>query len=1109
MRRYQVLVFLIVCLFLVQWMARINTGYTASSNDDTMAVASPSAQASNDPVVTQPLTTTAEELMGEPHPIPEMIESARRKFEQRKLLSEKYKDLSFAREDYKRRYNLDPPRGFDKWHAYMVSQLPTDSVNLIDYDTLMDNLLPYRAIHPKQLRRRIWAMDKHDMMTTIVKVKDGNRFKTINHNSNAVAIGGIQTLLDAALSASGGSLKELELLYNLLDESRSLVAYDVVEKYRHAARQKQYLANADDPVPKDEWFMGEDPKDFGKYDGDMIDQPRPVDMMTLWRKTRDTCPPNSPSRNGDIDPMAGHYFPWDKPDWKYAPLPFTVAGFIRNFTDSTDVCLQNDIQAYYGMIIRPATTKVVVNDLFPFMSQAIMSGYNDILLPSGLYHYNQVRKTDKRVPWNDKKVTMMWRGSSTGGQARNGDWKGIQRGRLVCRLNRQDKSTESVIVDTPLGMQSIHLPTSTLDKLADVAITNILHSDDLAAKNMKETPCLRVHSGGMPFETLPEYRYLLDVDGNSFSSRFQELLRMKSVVIKSQLVYEWFTSSVIPWYHYVPMNMRFSDTYDIVTWFEGFSSLVKEGGEGLELREAVRILKEKKEGKSQAEAVVALSAKPHLKEAEAIAEQGAQFAAGNLRGQDAVIFVYRLLIEWEEMLDIGGKGGSDHITLEESDMMKIQSLVRLRPVHHRTFPAIHRRNYNTEVDNALNRESAHATVGSEVKVPKKKVLLLTGPTGGGKSSLGMDYAKLTGSEIVSADAIAVFKGWTIAAAKPTAQDMAEVPHHLVDVAEFGDDFTAIDFRTQALAAINSIHDKGKIPVVVGGSNFYQRVLLYGLHEELPKDTKMLQEQYSLDMANDPDLQRKYYDRLSEIDPRAAWHFGPGDAYRISRALAVCDASGRTYSSFRKEMKEEDLEYDWRNLFVVWRKVTELSRIEDRCEKMIMDGLFQEIMDFFQRFVERPKEGANLKYPLGCMEAVQFLLYGDFQVDAFQRFLELFKTSTRQLAKSQRTWGRASPMTYWVPAEKITAQDIDRLVNLPAEEFHQQFSSENQTRMKTEDAFGARKGYKSLESKFQLTNRFVAQKFLNGLQKEMKKYPDHVYTEMRRMFPEVVEVKRTE
>ncbi|PRP74422.1 capsule-associated protein CAP1 [Planoprotostelium fungivorum] len=603
--------------------------------------------------------TSQAPLFGKSHPIPRLMESAKKEFEKRSIHSEKYKDLAYAREDYKRRYNLEPPRGFDRWHSYMVSQRSKEAVNLIDFDAMMENLLPFRAIHPKELRRRLWAVNKNlNRRLVTYKILNGVRMNGTVEEGDKWVLEIMDKYLDTVIAAAGpGELKNIEILYNYLDEPRSLVRYEVVDKYHQAARSKKHEAKKDDPTPDPVWFFGESTDEWGKYEGKQLDQPRPVEMTTLWRKTRDTCPPDSPSRHGAIDPMAGHYFPWVKPAWKYAPLPFTVGGFIKNFSQSLDICVQNDMQSYHGMTLRPSTTSVVTNDLFPIMSGCSMSGYNDILVPGAVFHFNQFVTTKKRVDWRKKIPQMMWRGSSTGAYTVNADWRGTQRGRMVCRVNRRDRSTESVLVDTSFGIRSVNIPTEKLDRMADVAISNIFWVDPRSQDSMRATPCFRM-TQNVPFDVLPEYRYLLDVDGNSFSSRFPELLRMGGTVLKSQIVYEWFTSSIVPWYHYVPMNIRFSDTYDIITWFEGFKSLFSQRGPDIELKEAVRMLDARGDaGREAAERAVALAARPHLEEAETIGERGMEFAAGNLRQVDTVVFFYRVLIEWEEMLDIGGEGG--------------------------------------------------------------------------------------------------------------------------------------------------------------------------------------------------------------------------------------------------------------------------------------------------------------------------------------------------------------------------------------------------------------------------------------------------------------------
>ncbi|PRP82497.1 putative monooxygenase [Planoprotostelium fungivorum] len=588
------------------------------------------------------------------HPLYELIENGKHQAEERRSHGEKSKKLSYARAEYIKRYGFQPPKGFDEWHEFQqrsIENLPNEAVHMIQYDRLMEDILPYRAMHPKQIRKRMWHILKNSKHLSLFKFK-GNHLEVHSEDGSDESLKKMKEFINAVGKVMGGTTRNAEILFNLLDEPRVMIPHQLLEKYKSAARRGEYVVGGEEEVVKAEWYRGEEKKDEN-YSGDPLDAPRPVDGITAWTHLRDTCPKDSPSSRGAIDPMAGHSFPWEKGDWMREQFNFTTreGGFIQDVMRSMDPCLQNDLQGYHGIAIRPTTIDAITNDLYPIMSQASVLGYNDIIVPSGRFHYTQRQQSKKRVNWEDKSGA----GRSTGGWAKTRDWKGMQRQRMVCRLNRPTKQLEPVLVDTPLGVHWVNLSAKMLDETySDVAITHFQHCDKISCNDQKNTDCLRT-TWSKSFDTLPEYRYLIDVDGNSFSSRFQELLRFGSVVLKSALVYEWFTESLIPWYHYVPMNLRYSDTYNIITWFEGFdAALENDYSRELSLEEAIRLKDRKGE---EASRVIAHSARTHRTQAKSIATQGVHFTTANLRREDTMIYMYRVIIEWAALLDIDGKGG--------------------------------------------------------------------------------------------------------------------------------------------------------------------------------------------------------------------------------------------------------------------------------------------------------------------------------------------------------------------------------------------------------------------------------------------------------------------
>ena len=172
------------------------------------------------------------------------------------------------------------------------------------------------------------------------------------------------------------------------------------------------------------------------------------------------------------------------------------------------------------------------------------------------------------------------------------------------------------------------------------------------------------------------------------------------------------------------------------------------------------------------------------------------------------------------------------------------------------------------------------------------LLVILGPTGSGKSRLGLEVAEQIGGEIVSADAFAVYRGLDIGTDKPTSEDRHRVRHHLVDVADPRHRFSAGEFAEAATASIDDIVGRGRTAIVVGGTHFYIRALLEGLFPSSPRDPAH-SEKLAEDWERDPG---SVYQRLQEVDPEAAERIAPRDRQRVLRALEIYQVTGETLTS---------------------------------------------------------------------------------------------------------------------------------------------------------------------------------------------------------------------
>lgn len=304
------------------------------------------------------------------------------------------------------------------------------------------------------------------------------------------------------------------------------------------------------------------------------------------------------------------------------------------------------------------------------------------------------------------------------------------------------------------------------------------------------------------------------------------------------------------------------------------------------------------------------------------------------------------------------------------------------------------------------------------------LLVVAGPTASGKSALGLEVAERLGGEIVSADAFAVYRGMDIGTDKPPPEARRRVPHHLVDVCDPRERFSAGRFAEAALAAIRDIRSRGRTPVVVGGTHFYIRALVLGLFPQPPADPglrRRLEEAWRRDPAG-------LYRRLEAADPELARRVGPGDRQRILRGLEVLEASGRPLTEHWKRHRRESR---FRALIAVpERDRGELyARIDRRVEAMFSSGLVDEVRQLLESGV--PPNVHAFK-AIGYREVVAFLR-GDMDLG---QAVEATKRSSRHLAKRQLSWLRhaVEGRVVWVPPPE--GKGVESVVALWEEELEE-------------------------------------------------------------------------
>jgi tRNA dimethylallyltransferase len=275
---------------------------------------------------------------------------------------------------------------------------------------------------------------------------------------------------------------------------------------------------------------------------------------------------------------------------------------------------------------------------------------------------------------------------------------------------------------------------------------------------------------------------------------------------------------------------------------------------------------------------------------------------------------------------------------------------------------------------------------------------LLGPTASGKSSLALRLAEKHPVEIVSVDSAQVYRGMDIGTAKPAAAERARVPHHLIDLVDPDERYSAGQFRLDAIHVITEIFQRNRTPLLVGGTMLYYRSLVAGL-DALPQANQKTREEIGLE------AQRRgwpaLHAELGRIDPKAAARIMPNDAQRIQRALEVYRISGTAISSLQRGASEP-LSFSIRGYALVPERAELHRRIEQRFDAMLRAGLIDELRQL--------KEKYQLNAELPSMRAVGYrqawsFLAGEIDEKALR---EQGLAATRQLAKRQVTWLRSLP-----------------------------------------------------------------------------------------------------
>ena len=300
---------------------------------------------------------------------------------------------------------------------------------------------------------------------------------------------------------------------------------------------------------------------------------------------------------------------------------------------------------------------------------------------------------------------------------------------------------------------------------------------------------------------------------------------------------------------------------------------------------------------------------------------------------------------------------------------------------------------------------------------KPRVLCIVGPTASGKTALSVSLACRLDGEIVSADAVAVYRGLDIGSAKPTEKERCGIPHHRIDCADLRDnDFTVSTFRSMARAALDDILSRGKVPIVVGGSGLYLDSVFSDMQFSAPSDPTV---RTSIEKEYDRDKEA-VFDALRKADPTTAQRLHPNDKKRIVRALEVYRATGKPFSDLNRAFttaQQGDETYRTIRIGLTMDRKILYERIDLRVDQMMQAGLQKEAFAFF-------KQGLT---PENC-RALQSIGYaqlydGSTGQSSLEEAIAKIKLDTRHFAKRQITWFKRDAHTAWFDAAELTVDEM--------------------------------------------------------------------------------------
>lgn len=299
---------------------------------------------------------------------------------------------------------------------------------------------------------------------------------------------------------------------------------------------------------------------------------------------------------------------------------------------------------------------------------------------------------------------------------------------------------------------------------------------------------------------------------------------------------------------------------------------------------------------------------------------------------------------------------------------------------------------------------------------KQKVIVIGGPTASGKTALSIELAKKINGEIISADSMQIYKDMDIGTAKPNIEEMQGIQHYMLDFVSPETRFSVAEYKKQAKQAIKEILNKGKVPIVIGGTGLYIETLIYEIEFE----------KIETDLAYREELEKQVqekgleylYNKATQLDKVAMEKISPNDKKRILRVLEIYHQTGKTKSQLDAASRK-DPEYDYKLFAINIEREILYDRINKRVDIMLQNGLIQEVQNICSKYNKFP----TAMQGLGYKEVVEYLN----EETTYEQMVEKIKMETRRYAKRQLTWFRKYKNITWLDGLNDLEKNIEIII----------------------------------------------------------------------------------